>query len=520
MTVDVGTWTVPRPLLRLNDHGTLEPPSPEEWTPRLDVSVVIPAHGGQERLDLTLASLTAQTYPSSLTQVVVVDDGSEPPLRLPDLRPENTVLVPSGPGGWGPGHAVRSGIAVADGAVLLRLDADMVAFRDHVESQMRWHHLADYVVVVGGLRFVEHGPGGPGPEEVAAAVREGTAQGLFGDGEEMEWLVESYRRTGRLRRAGHTAYRNFIGATNSMGRDLYRRSGGSDPELVLGEDTHLAYRLAQQGAVFLPDPDSGSLHLGLPQMQRRREEGFRYRAPFVGNRLPLTADRERITGRGWQVPMVDVVMEVGDVPSALVADTVDRLLGGTTTDLRITLVADRPWEGSGDGLPALRAYLESDPRTRFRTSPPEPDLDVPFVLWTRPGFAFAPDAVGEMLRQARLTKAGLVRAAMPRGGPEGPRLERLSSFARARHLAEGDADVDRLVDEVAGVRWMDGTSLLDPEEGVEEPEEREGAEEWRTRLEETEREAASWRSCADRWKRRHRWLTGTGTGRRVLRALG
>ncbi|MEU8267719.1 glycosyltransferase, partial [Sphaerisporangium sp. NPDC049002] len=76
-----------RPVIRHNDYSTLVPPPLGEWTPGLPVSVVIPAHGGQRRLDLTLAALAAQTYPSGLMEVVVVDDGSEPPLRLPEIRP-------------------------------------------------------------------------------------------------------------------------------------------------------------------------------------------------------------------------------------------------------------------------------------------------------------------------------------------------------------------------------------------------------------------------------------------------
>ncbi|MFC7644645.1 hypothetical protein ACFQX6_31100 [Streptosporangium lutulentum] len=34
-----------------------------------------------------------------------------------------------------------------------RMDSDIVAYRDHVEAHMRWHHLADYLVVMGTLRF-------------------------------------------------------------------------------------------------------------------------------------------------------------------------------------------------------------------------------------------------------------------------------------------------------------------------------------------------------------------------------
>ncbi|MEE2048007.1 glycosyltransferase family A protein, partial [Nocardiopsis tropica] len=143
--------------VRRNDHPAPEPPGPGGWEPELDAVVVVRACGGRGRLGPTLASLAAQTYPARLTEVVVVDDGSDPPLRLPEVRPANTRIVPARPGGWGRGHAVNTGAAATDADVVLFLDADMIAFRDHVEAQMRWHHLADHLVVTGHLRCVGHG---------------------------------------------------------------------------------------------------------------------------------------------------------------------------------------------------------------------------------------------------------------------------------------------------------------------------------------------------------------------------
>ena len=55
----------------------------------------------RRQLDLTLAALSAQTHPASLTEVIVVDDGTEPPPRLPEIAPENTRIVPLAPSGWG-----------------------------------------------------------------------------------------------------------------------------------------------------------------------------------------------------------------------------------------------------------------------------------------------------------------------------------------------------------------------------------------------------------------------------------
>ncbi|XKK37474.1 glycosyltransferase [Nocardiopsis sp. ARC36] len=220
----------PRPLIRHNDYSVLEPPGLGAWEPELGVGVVVRAFGGQEKLDLTLASLAAQTYPARLTEVVVVDDGSDPPLRLPEVRPANTRIVPARPGGWGRGHAVNTGAAATDADVVLFLDADMIAFRDHVEAQMRWHHLADHLVVTGHLRCVGHGTGLPSPAEVADAVGRGEPEALVeGPGEELAWLRRAYDRKEDLRTAGYEAFSYFIGGTGSVRRELLAECGGPTP---------------------------------------------------------------------------------------------------------------------------------------------------------------------------------------------------------------------------------------------------------------------------------------------------
>ncbi|WP_449065742.1 glycosyltransferase [Planomonospora algeriensis] len=163
----------PCPRIRGNDYGVLGPPALGTWEPRLSVSVVIPARQCQDKLDLVLAALAAQSYPAHLTEVVVVDDGSAPPLRVPEIAPERTRVIRSSPGGWGIAWALASGEAVAEGQVIHRLDADVVPYRDHVEAHMRWHHLAGYLVVTGTLRFTAAAGPPPAPAEVRDAVAAG-----------------------------------------------------------------------------------------------------------------------------------------------------------------------------------------------------------------------------------------------------------------------------------------------------------------------------------------------------------
>ncbi|GHC93396.1 hypothetical protein GCM10007079_42750 [Nocardiopsis terrae] len=499
-----------QPRLRRNDFSVLEPPLLGEWEPELSVSVVIPAYGGQEKLDLTLASLAAQSYPGDLMEVVVVDDGSDPALRLPPIRPEHTRLVLAPEQGWGPGHAVRTGVASCAAPVVLRLDADMVIGRRHVEAQMRWHHLADYLVVMGRVVFSEDPGTGLAPDRVYERVRRAETADLLDRGSaHMEWIAQVLAQTDDLRSAGHRAWEVFTGATASVRRELFEAAGGTSPDLVMGEDSELGYRLSQRGAVFVPERAADGLHLGRPTTERRREEAARYRRPFAENRLPRLGTRRRAPGRTWQVPFVDVVVDTVGRRFDDVTETVDGLLAGDVADIRITLVGD--WRLVVPGRyatiddPAVDVRLvhenyRCEPRVVFAGAEPEPDPDVPFRLLLSPGVRPRRSAVRSLTGAADREGAGLVRVPGTGGRPHPLRLERTAAFARARHLGAGAADRDAAVAELWGVHVLDRSEVL-AGDGERPP------KGWHRKMRKAERDAERWRKESDRWERRIRALT-------------
>ncbi|MFJ6021633.1 glycosyltransferase [Nocardiopsis alba] len=520
-----------QPRVRRNDHAVLSPPPLGGWEPSLSVSVVVPAHGGSEKLALVLASLAAQSYPAHLMEVVVVDDGSPEPLVLPRVRPENTRLVVSAEGGWGSAHAVNTGVGVSSGQVVLRLDADMLVYREHVESQMRWHHLIDYGVALGHKLFVDFDPAAMTPEYVRDEVAAGRADRLFDrDSADPHWVERLIGQHDRLRTAGRLSYKVFIGATGSLHRSLFDAAGGMAPELVLGGDTEFAYRVAQQGAVFVPDLDTSSWHLGRSQMQTRRDAGTRYRSPYVSNRVPDFHLRRKRPDRQWEVPLVDVVVDTAERTLEEVDTTVSALLDGSTPDLRLWLPG--PWSRLNDERrrplddelldPRLiHETFRGDPRVRFVEEPPETDPRVPFRLFLGGGPALGPTAVADLVKEIDKEGAGLLCAPLPgatRAGDGLLRLERGSAYARARHLepeAEG-ADLDRVVEETHGTHWIPGERFLAADEGEEPPTAR--PEVLQQRLDKALVEADRMRARAQRAERKLRWFT-PGLGRRVLRRL-
>ncbi|MBQ1082916.1 MULTISPECIES: glycosyltransferase family 2 protein [unclassified Nocardiopsis] len=519
-----------QPRLRRNDYAPLTPPPLGEWTPTLSVSVVIPAHGQPEKLALVLASLAAQSYPAHLMEVVVVDDGSPEPLALPRVRPENTRLVTSAPGGWGSAHAVNTGVASSSGQVVLRLDADMLVYREHVESQMRWHHQIDYGVALGHKMFVDFDPAAMTPEHVRDEVAAGRAEALFDrETADPHWVERLINRNDRLRTAGRLSYKVFIGATGSLHRTLFDAAGGLDAALILGGDTEFAYRVAQRGAVFVPDLDTSSWHLGRSQMQTRRDAGTRYRMPYVSNRVPDFHLRRKLPERQWEVPLVDVVLNTTGHTLEEVEATASALLSGTTPDLRLWMVG--PWDSLDDGRRSpldeealdtrlVQETFRGDPRVRFVGTAPARDPRVTFRLTVGAGAVPAADALRDLVKEIDREGAGLLCAPLP-GATRGDgvlRLERASAYARALHL-EPEAtgtDLDRVVELTHGTHWIPGEGFVVCPGAEDTPKER--PEVIQRRLDRALAEADRLRARAERAERKLRWFT-PGLTRRVLRKL-
>src|SRR5699024_1267858 len=169
----------------------------------------------------------------------------------------------------------------------------------------------DYAAVLGHKLFVDWDPGRHTAEQVREEVAAGRAGSLFDPSTaDPHWIERIIDKNDQLRTAGRLAYKVFVGASGSLHRSLFDRTGGLDPALVLGGDTEFAFRLSQQGAVFVPDTDTSSWHLGRTQMQTRREAGTRYRSPYVSNRVPEFHLRRKRSDRQWEVPYADVFVDV------------------------------------------------------------------------------------------------------------------------------------------------------------------------------------------------------------------
>ncbi|MFC4057412.1 glycosyltransferase [Planomonospora corallina] len=446
------------PPIRHNDYSPLRPAALGAWEPSLPVSVVVPAHGGQHRLDLVLAALSAQTYPDHLLEVIVVDDGSEPPLRLPEIAPPDTRIVTAPSGGWGPAHAVNAGAAVAGGAVLQRLDSDMVVCREHIEALARWHHLCDHVVAIGAKKFIEEPPVTP------AGVHEAVRGGSLADAFDLSAALPSSTEETIARLDGLKASRNpyhvCTGPTVSMRREVFHAVGGLDPAVPRGEDTEFAYRLAQHGVVFVPDMAAEAVHLGLPAQRLAPERAVRLVAPYLAHRVPLRRDLRKDPGRRWLVPYVEVVFHVDGAGLEQVREAVGAALSGSVGDVVVTLVA--PWpEPSAERRPALgdpafelrlmREHFSHDDRVRLAARVSATPAPIPFRYTGPVSVPPAPRTLERMIDAVQRDRLGMLVADL--AGGRTATLERTEALGRARLLgATGATAVAASVEATHGLR--------------------------------------------------------------------
>ncbi|WP_326820424.1 glycosyltransferase [Streptosporangium sp. NBC_01756] len=542
-----------------NDYRSLTPPEIGAWTPSLRVSVVVPAYGGQDKLDLVLAGLAGQTYPAGLTEVVVVDNGSEPPLRLPEIRPADTRLVTCPTPGRA--HARNAGLRAATGDVIHWLDSDVVLDRRSVEAHMRWHHTAPYLAVTGYLRFTPADL--PTPETVAAT--DDLAE-LFEPAEPHAWLVDLIERTGGLTDNPHRAFSLHVGGATSVNAALLAQAGPMDTDLILGQDTEMGYRLAQAGAVFVPEPLARAFHLGPTMRMRDKAPIDRVSHAFVADRIPTYRWLRSHPARQWKVPYLDVVVEPagGQGPAERgeygygydeVRATVDAVLAGTLPDVAVTVPG--PWdriraEGRAPltdpdlDLVLIRGHYAHEGRVRLvpgspgtvRTAPPPsaegerspedgaapphpvdgrpPDIKVasPYRLRLPAGWVPGEDSLARLLDLAVDGGYGLVGVLLAEDSGEelvAARLERTAAFARAAIVVREGEDLDDAVEDTFGVLWVDGRTYgFLPEAGP--PTGRRSA--YRARAEaqaeiarltkETERlrtQVTKWRDEAGRWRK-------------------
>lgn len=279
--------------MRANDWSVLVPDQGHRWTPKQRVSICIPAHAPQH-LERVLDAIEAQTYPTSLIEVIVADDGSEPAIapRAQRSFPVSVVRLEK-TSAFGASRARNAAASVAQGDLLIFLDADVVPERHVVACYARWFIERNDPLVLGLCRFIDSERFSD--REFFELVRsDGIARAFENDQvDDQEWRENTFVRTNDLRVEARDAFRVVVGATLALSADQFRTIGGFRELGVRGvEDTEFGYRAHANGAVLILDRDAVHWHQGRRTMtDDRKAEILEARRPYVESLIPIRGFR-------------------------------------------------------------------------------------------------------------------------------------------------------------------------------------------------------------------------------------
>lgn len=287
-------------------------------------SVIVPAHRAAAWLPVTLAALRASTHPRDAWELIVVDDGSDDAgATQRAAAPFADRLVPLAPPAGGPARARNAGAAVARGAWLVFVDADVAVEPDA---------LAEIAATIAAHPLI------------AACF------GAYTTDVRDQPLVSRYRnllhRYVHLRGAGPAE--TFWAGLGAVRREAFMAAGGFDAKRYprpMIEDIDFGYRLRDRGEAIWLEPRIGGRHL------KQWTLGGIVRTDFTARAVPwgrlLLARRGRATAslnisRGEQLRAAVVTAGLGGLGlAALLASprvglaATALLVLGTLSNLRL-----------------------------------------------------------------------------------------------------------------------------------------------------------------------------------------
>lgn len=444
---------------------------------KLSVAVVIACRGGQEKLDLTLASIAVQSYPARLINVYVVDDGSQPPLRLPKIKPSKIKLIryENNLESWGKTRVINNVTAKLKEDVFWFVDADMVFDPDHLAHHMKWHHDSDDYAVLGWKRFIKEW--NYSPKELKESLE---ADG-FMDLHEEHWGKELWEaraeRTNDLKNPGFEGFRNFVGATFTITNKRWKELKGYNSELVTGEDTELGWRIQQQGLRTVIDRQAHSWHLGYSTIEENKEELSRHNNPLLSQLIPELKSIRSESESKFLVANYEVILDVRNSTLTELKAIRNNLLEASGTQANFILLGNwndlrlryNPVNDQHSQLREIYNWLKGDSQYRFAHIDSDANLYVEeileiFTLSATPIHIFAEVDSNMNLKDLsdylKLSELGIVGLANNQDHRAFALLT--SALARAKRT-KGDLYTN--ISEQFGVQWMTHERFLQVYDG-------------------------------------------------------
>jgi glycosyltransferase involved in cell wall biosynthesis len=241
----------------------------------LQLSVIVATHNRHERIAHLIDCLQSQDIASEAYEIIVADDGSQPPFAWEGEGPVPVTVIPTG--GVERCHARNRAAEAARGDLLVVLDDDLTIGPDFLRQHLEAHRLWPGAFIVGDVHL---------PREVLLKP--------FG---RFRQEIEDWARP---RGRALTDSARFATAQNmSLDRKQFLALGGFDPEVVVAEDQELALVHLERGGKVGFWPAARAVHLDsalhIRGYCRRSEAGSYCHAAWVRKR-PFWEDNQEREG--------------------------------------------------------------------------------------------------------------------------------------------------------------------------------------------------------------------------------
>ena len=452
-----------------NDWKSLDTTPLEGFEPRLRATVVVPYYQAPDALALTLAGLERQSYPRDLFEVIVVDDGSDPPLEMSEPSPLNVRVIHQPDLGFGLARARNNGARAAQGDIVVFLDCDMIPAREWLAAHARWHHAASDAMSIGFRRHLDV------TGVSAADVRNygGTLDEMFADRpfHRPEWIESHMARTAELTSDDDDLFRVASGGNLGMSRHFYWEVGGNDESFTQwgAEDVEFGYRAFTLGALVVPERRALCWHQGEGATPSSAEvRSLEQQRAKLSQLIAHHGFRRAKPGRSFTVPQYVVSVATDGADTDALLDTVESLLGGDVHDLVVWIEQRQPADTEEAHAAEIgRRLLGGDPRVRFgpRGGAPGAFSASQFHLFVQAGTPVATDLVSRLRKQLGTAEYA---AASQRDGS-------VAMLVRARRLhreLRRGLDRESITAAALAPRLLEhrAASLPDPEPSLPDPE--------------------------------------------------
>ena len=401
----------PPATVRYNDWPCVPLPDADAFSPVRPVSVVVPTYRAAGPLALTLAGLERQDYPRELLEVVVVDDGSDPPVQPPADTRLDLRVVRQPRRGFGLARARNTGARAASHDILVFLDGDVIAEAGLIRAHARWHHAVGDALTQGFCAFVS----ADGIRADAVRDRDAALRILFrGRPFDPPWIERHMARTGDLTSRHADLFRAVTGHNFAISRALFEEAGGFDGSFDRygGEDTEFGYRVQAKGGLLVPVREAFAWHQGRwldGRAAKRREMAIQ--AGRLADLIPDPGFRPAAPTVRYAVPRHAVALAAGRASLERIVQTADVLLDDPHADMALCIGAGR----EGDRIRLERRY-GNDPRVRVggRASSIDAFPASPLHVLVPAGAIVVPDALKRL--ETALGDAAAARVTLDRRG--------------------------------------------------------------------------------------------------------